>query len=127
MRLLGGIVGCVLFSVSLFSESHTISWPLMVKHTPKGDRIDVPLNSGMHRLIFDSQTPYDYGDKVRIVGETAVCSEPRNPGAFNFCACIQPRCLAQDHQQRQIAARMLGRVCGVSSLILSAAVWRQLE
>lgn len=86
MRLLGGIICFVLFSVTLFSESYMISWPLMMKHTPKGDRIDVPLNSGMHRLIFDSQTPYDYGDKVRIVGETAVCSEPRNPGEFNFCA-----------------------------------------
>lgn len=86
MRLLGGIFGCVLFSVSLFSESHTISWPMMVKHTPKGDRIDVVLNAGTHRLIFDSQTPYAYGDKVRVVGELGECTEPRNPGAFNFCA-----------------------------------------
>lgn len=86
MRLLGGVLGGIILSVSLFAETDIISWPLMVKHTQKGDRIEATMNSKTVWLIFDSQTTYDFGDRVKVVGNRVTCTKPRNPGEFDFCA-----------------------------------------
>ena len=77
----------VLFSLCAYADtvSYRIEWPFMAKHTLKGDRIEVVVNSETVFLLFDSETSYQYGDQLEVGGELRDCEPPSNPGQFNFC------------------------------------------
>ena len=85
--LFRGGFALVLLSISVVAMpvSNIIEWPFSVKHTQKGARIDVMLDSKKIRFFFDSNTSYNYGDKIELTGRVNSCEPPRNPGMYNFC------------------------------------------